>query len=169
MLPALRTIVYATDLGHHAPQVFRYALSMARKYGARIHVVFAAEPLPPAARHMVELYAPADFSAGLEEKHWEEAAAVVRTRLEQFCREGQGTESPCADLIIEAQVVAGKPAEVILAEASRVAADLIVLGSHGHSTVGEILLGSTAHRVAQHSAVPVLLVPVREADTSDSL
>jgi nucleotide-binding universal stress UspA family protein len=56
MLPSLKTILYATDLGRHAPRVLRYALSIARSYGGSIVIVHAVEPLGPAARHMVELY-----------------------------------------------------------------------------------------------------------------
>jgi len=58
-------------------------------------------------------------------------------------------------------VRSGQPAEAIIKEAKRVNADVIVMGSHGHSAFGEMLLGSVAHKVTQRSPVPVLLVPVR--------
>jgi len=36
--------------------------------------------------------------------------------------------------------------------------DLIAMGTHGRSGVAHLLLGSTAERVVQHAACPVLTV-----------
>ena len=63
----------------------------------------------------------------------------------------------------------GRPDQAILAEARRIRADAIVMGSHGHTSVGELLLGSTAHRVVQRAMIPVLLVRVPEADTGSGV
>ena len=55
-------------------------------------------------------------------------------------------------------VKAGKPWEVIVATASRVSADLIVLGTHGHTGLKHAVLGSVAERVVRHATCPVLTV-----------
>src|SRR5574337_621431 len=65
------------------------------------------------------------------------------------------------EVIGSVQVLEGYPAETVLAEAERLGADLIVLGSHGHSALGEMLIGSVAHRVSAVATVPVLLVPIK--------
>lgn len=52
----------------------------------------------------------------------------------------------------------GDPAEAILRVAEDQAADLIVVGSRGLSTVARFFLGSVAERVARHALCPVLLV-----------
>jgi nucleotide-binding universal stress UspA family protein len=36
-----------------------------------------------------------------------------------------------------------------------------VLGSHGQSALGEIFMGSVAHKVIMHSKIPVLLIPIK--------
>ena len=41
----IRTILYATDLGPHGVEVFNHAFSLAKQYGAKIHVVHALEPM----------------------------------------------------------------------------------------------------------------------------
>jgi nucleotide-binding universal stress UspA family protein len=46
--------------------------------------------------------------------------------------------------------------------------DLIVMGTHGRTGVGRVLLGSVAERVARHSTVPVLLVRSPGLRTIDS-
>ena len=56
-------------------------------------------------------------------------------------------------------------ADVIVREARKAKADLIVLGTHGRRGVGRMLLGSDAEQIVRTSPVPVLLVraPGREA------
>ena len=40
-------------------------------------------------------------------------------------------------------------------------ADLLVLGSHSHSVLENILMGTTATKIVKHSKIPVLIVPVK--------
>lgn len=51
-----------------------------------------------------------------------------------------------------------KIAQAIIAEAERWQADLIVIGSHGHSGFTRLLLGSVAEGVTRSSSIPVLLI-----------
>jgi nucleotide-binding universal stress UspA family protein len=53
----------------------------------------------------------------------------------------------------------GTPAMAILDRADEVSADLIALGAHGRSGLGERLLGTVADRVLRHARIPVLLYP----------
>ncbi len=53
--------------------------------------------------------------------------------------------------------VHGFPAEVLV-NASK-DADMIVLGEHGTSVFGQVLMGSVATKVAHHAACPVLIIP----------
>ena len=53
----------------------------------------------------------------------------------------------------------GPTVATVLAEAEKVAAALIVLGSHGHGAVYNVLVGSVAEGIVRASTVPVLLVP----------
>ena len=48
----------------------------------------------------------------------------------------------------------------ILAEATAWEADAIVMPSAGHDSPEDVLLGSTAERVARSAPCPVLVVPV---------
>lgn len=49
------------------------------------------------------------------------------------------------------------PALVIEREAERVGADLVVMGTHGRTGIGRMLMGSVATDVLRKSRVPVLL------------
>lgn len=50
----------------------------------------------------------------------------------------------------------------VLAETKRLNADLIILGSHHHSTIYHMLVGSVAADVLKHAHCPVLVVPSDE-------
>ncbi len=52
----------------------------------------------------------------------------------------------------------GKPARFLLDTATSNAADLIVVGTHDHSRVAELVLTSVSHRVLLHATQPTLLV-----------
>jgi nucleotide-binding universal stress UspA family protein len=57
-------------------------------------------------------------------------------------------------------------ADVIVEQARRWRADLIVMGTHGRRGLRRALMGSDAELVARHSSVPVLLVPARGRGTA---
>ena len=52
----------------------------------------------------------------------------------------------------------GRPAEEIMKTASKAHADLIVMGTHGHSGLRGALVGSVAQKVLNKSTVPVMVV-----------
>jgi nucleotide-binding universal stress UspA family protein len=52
----------------------------------------------------------------------------------------------------------GDPADQIVQCAAEKAIDLIVLGTHGHSALANVVMGSVATRVVATTSVPVLLL-----------
>jgi nucleotide-binding universal stress UspA family protein len=56
----------------------------------------------------------------------------------------------------------GDPAQNIIEIAEEKDSDLIVISTKGKGNIKELLIGSTAEKVAEKSPIPVLLVPVKE-------
>ena len=56
MTPDIKTIVYATGLGGGAPHVFRYALSLARQYQAKIEIVCGMESFRQYSHEVAAIY-----------------------------------------------------------------------------------------------------------------
>jgi nucleotide-binding universal stress UspA family protein len=56
------------------------------------------------------------------------------------------------------EIIEGKPATQIVAAAEKHLAQLIVISSHGYSTVKQTLIGGEAERVVRRSPIPVLLI-----------
>ena len=61
-------------------------------------------------------------------------------------------------LSVSTAVIEGSPKVVILEEAEKFAANLIVVGSHGHGAVAGFLLGSVSQSVALHAKCSVEIV-----------
>jgi Universal stress protein UspA and related nucleotide-binding proteins len=64
-------------------------------------------------------------------------------------------------LEVTSLLTAGPAAGQILEQAARKKADLIVLGSHGHTALYDLIVGGTTHAVLRKAGCPVLVVPRR--------
>lgn len=78
-----------------------------------------------------------------------EAYEIVRRVVEKLSDDGAE---------VEAKVERGEPHQVIIDTARNRSADLIVLGSHGRTGLGRLLLGSNSGRVIAQATCPVLVV-----------
>ncbi|HUH98082.1 MAG TPA: universal stress protein [Anaerolineales bacterium] len=59
---------------------------------------------------------------------------------------------------IHTELIEGSPAEAIINVAKTRDSTVIVMGSRGLSTIAELVLGSTSHKVVSHAPCPVLVV-----------
>jgi nucleotide-binding universal stress UspA family protein len=86
---------------------------------------------------------------------------AVRARAESALREA-------ATVVVEssasAELVRGRSWEALLAEVERRAASLVVVGSHGNSRLGGVVLGSTATELVHKAPCSVLVVRTAGAD-----
>lgn len=160
MLPNIKKILYATDMEAGAPHVFRYALSLAQKYDARIAILHVVEPLSPFAQSLVEQYISHEQSEQMHQETREQLKQELEKRLEKFCADELVSDPEGHDRVCSINVIEGLASQVILDQAGKLKADLIVMGTHRHSAVGEALLGTTARKVLHGSEMPTLLVRV---------
>jgi len=92
---------------------------------------------------------------------------VVRDQMaKQFHREHeqiQGMAQRLRDAGWDATglLVQGPTVDTILGQAEKLEVDLIIVGSHGHGAVFDMLVGSISAEVIRRSTVPVLVVPAR--------
>ena len=59
---------------------------------------------------------------------------------------------------IHTELIEGSPAEAIMRVAKTRDSTVIVMGSRGLSSIAELVLGSTSHKVVSHASCPVLIV-----------
>ncbi len=66
--------------------------------------------------------------------------------------------------IADARLESGDAARTIVDAADSGGFDLIVMGTHGRTGLGHLLMGSVAEKVIRRAHVPVLTVPSRKRD-----
>lgn len=142
-------IVVAVDLSPGSEKVVDTAGRMAKAMGASVYVVHVAEPEPDFV----------GYDAGPEVVRTQVAAELHREH-----RDVQVLAQRLRDRGIEATalLIRGPTVETALKEAANLEACMIVVGSHGHGAVYDVLVGSYSAGIIRRSELPVLVVPVRE-------
>jgi nucleotide-binding universal stress UspA family protein len=170
----VKKILYATDLSENARYAFAYAVSLASLYGAKITLLHVLPEISELMDKHIIGYIDADKWEEIKAQHFDEAREAligkrkdhlaVKDVLHQFtenAKEGQAGEGfSTAEIIVER----GNPVEEIINQSEKSNCDLIVMGTHGHGTLADVMLGSTARRVIRRSKKPVLVVRLPEED-----
>ena len=96
---------------------------------------------------------------------WPAAGSVAEAMKEEILQRAQSFVDEVASQLppdlyrAKATAVIGTPASVILKEASRINADLILMGSRGRKGITRRVLGSQCHAVLHQATCPVLIFP----------
>ena len=170
----IRKILYATDLSDTARYAFAYAVNLSQMYQAGLTILHVMEEIPRMDERI---------SSYISEKQWEEikqrnmddARAVLIGKqqghvtigavLEQFCAEAKKESGePARFTVDEILIKRGNPVAKILEAAELKGCDVIVMGMHGLGTLAKLVMGSTAQRVIQRSAIPVFVVKLPKTD-----
>ena len=147
-MPKIQKIVCPVDFSNCAQQALNYAQDLAKQFDAELSIVHAYEdpaayvtPMPmsgyvgPGAELLLELRK--QLEVRLEETKQEMIKRGARVRTE---------------------LLEGAPYRVVLDWAKEWKADLIVIGTHGHTGLTHALLGSVTERVVRMSECPVLTI-----------
>lgn len=135
-----RHILVATDGSKFSEAAVCYAMRLAKDTKAKLTVIHVAN-----VHGYVEV-----LWHDMKKKYREEGEQVLKN-VRDHCK----LEGIQAEMLLEQ----GVPYLKIVEAAKRLHCDLIVLGSHGHSGLEKIFLGSVAERVIGISPVPVVIVP----------
>lgn len=154
MLTAINTILYASDLNPQSDSCLSMVMSLAEKYQATVTVLTVVEPIDPS----LYVWGQVGSWSEVEKNTFQRAQSTSEQQVSDFM--DNALLKDASVLRPDIKVVNGPVAKSILGYADDINADLIVMGSNGHSAIGELLLGSVADKVMRLSKRPVLLVPV---------
>jgi nucleotide-binding universal stress UspA family protein len=144
----MKTILVPVDLSAATSRVCAAACDLAELIGGQI-VLLHVVPPPPVM--MNDYYA---FDTG----HLAQAMIAVEKSASLKLRAlARRFASRCP---VQTAQVTGQPVGTILARARSAKAAYIVLGSHGHGAMFDLLVGSTASGVLRKTRCPVLVVPM---------
>ncbi|MBP1731270.1 MAG: UspA domain protein [Deltaproteobacteria bacterium] len=145
---AYSNILYCTDFSTSAKAALPFAIDMAKKYGASLHMVHVyQEP-----DHIAEFELSSDIHMD-----WVRVAQSVGTeaekRLTALCEEVRKELPSCGF-----EMLRGKPHVEIMRYVKEHNVDLVVIASHGLSGLEHILFGSTAERIMRECPCNVLVI-----------
>jgi nucleotide-binding universal stress UspA family protein len=150
----MKKILIATDGSDSGNEAVEFGLELADEQGAWAHVVHVTPTVDVMPYSNFGFIAPA-LPHEFDERDYQPLRKAVELAEERGMR-------------IETKLLKGKPADEIVAYADSIDADLIVVGSRGHSSFTSALIGSVSRGVLRESRRPVLIVrgaPVPAAAT----
>ena len=142
----MKTILAPVDFSGATKSVVTEATALAKALGARVVLLSVIQPPAPIAEYAVLLENIAEITAA-----GEKAAAKNLAKLQSDLeREG---------VTVETLQFVGAPIPHIVEQAAKLKADFIVMGSHGHTALYDLLVGSTTHGVLMRATCPVVILP----------
>ena len=137
-------ILIAADGSKYTRSMLAYVVAHPELFGpAHDYTVLTAVPgVPPRASVVIDKKTLHDYYA--------EEAEKVLAPVRAFCEE--------KGLSVKTEYKVGPPGETIATAATQGKYELIVMGTHGYSTLGKLVMGSVTTNVIAHCGVPVLLV-----------
>jgi nucleotide-binding universal stress UspA family protein/predicted phosphoribosyltransferase len=134
---ALRHILHATDLSNGSVRALHHAIDLAEQFSAKLTIIHVLEPI--------------GYAVVLPE--YEAVHVAAQAQVDEMARQARVRVHD-----VTAVVCDGAPALEVIDAAGKLAADLVVVGTHGRSGWRQVLLGSVAAKIVRNSDVPVLTV-----------
>ena len=148
-MASVQKILCAVDFSESSPLVAEYAATLAAATKAEILCIYIAPSLAEYVGFNVP-QAALDTFVG-------DVVTSAGTTMDDFLA------AHFKGLPAKGLVLAGYPAEEILAAAVEHHADMIVMGTHGRTGFDRIIFGSVAEKVVKSATCPVLTVNAHEA------
>ena len=139
---AFERLLLPTDGSGGAEIAVEWGIELANALESTVDTLYSVDPGPFSG-----IQEPDEIYDALE-RRGEEAIETVRDRARD------------AGVSVSASITSGSPASVILTYASDNDVDLIVMGTHGRTGIGQWFLGSVTENVVRQADVPVFCVPV---------
>jgi universal stress protein A len=139
----LTKILVPLDFSESSRQALRYAVAFASHFQASLMLL-----------HVVEFnYVGSDFNLVETSQIESDLREGAEERLEEWLNQETSEAVP-----MQTSVKMGRPYHEIVEIARSEEIDLILIATHGHSSLAHVLLGSTVERVVRYAPCPVLIV-----------
>jgi nucleotide-binding universal stress UspA family protein len=148
----LKNILVAIDFSDVTNKTIETAAEIALSFSSKLWLIHVAAPDPEFI----------GYETGPQtERNWR--AATLRKEHRDI--QAKASELESKGINVTSLLIQGDTAEAILAQANKLQADLIVIGSHGRSALYKTLVGSVSEGVIRQSSCPVLLVPAKNNES----
>lgn len=140
----IRSVLVPIDFSACSLAAFQHAVALASPRRGTVHLLHVVDPVASGLGEVAPI-----------------ASGVVTRFEDRLHRLSDAAEA--RDARTESHVVIGSVEHEILDMVERYAVDLIVMGTHGASGWGHLLLGGTTERVVRRAPCPVLTVKERRS------
>ena len=142
-------ILIPTDFSPYSAHAMNYALSLAKRYGATLHIGHVVDTASFATKGGESAWLTRDQVVQIVDSIEAHADSRLDTLVDQAEAEG---------IRVVKHTKRGHPAFDIGELAEELSCDLVVIATHGRSGLEHFIIGSTTERVVRHSHIPVLTV-----------
>ena len=142
----MKVILAALDFSDATPRVVEEAAKLAQAVDGQVVLLHVARVPGAMPHHPTEM---AQLAGAIQEI--EAAADRQLLETERGLRE--------RGVVTQSLRLTGEPKKDIVEQGERLATDYIVMGSHGHSALHDLVMGSTTNAVIKRSNRAVLVVP----------
>lgn len=142
----MKNILAAIDFSDVTDAVLQNAKSLAKAYDAKLHIIHAAAPEPAFVGY--------EAGAAYESERRDQTLSKEREKLALLAGDlhRQGVAATH-------ELTEGPTIDVILEEIQNHDSDLLVMGSHGHGALYNLIAGSTTQAALKQVKIPILVVP----------
>jgi nucleotide-binding universal stress UspA family protein len=143
-------VLVAVDKSPESRTALRYTCHLLDHFDAQVDAIYVK---PDVMNIVLEDFDIPFIQKADPKQKIEAEAQKIQQEIENACEVCLAGKVPC-----EPQVIVGEPAEEILQFAEQGDHDMIVLGSHGRSSLKGFLLGTVHNQILHHATVPVMIV-----------
>ncbi len=143
----MKTIISLVDFSDASSKVLNYTQKLASALGSRVILLHVVPPDLPVAAYGAEIPPiPIDPSP--------ETVRSNQAKLDELLQSLTQVGISATALQFK-----GPVAETVLKETANLSADLVIMGSHHHSALYNLFIGSTASDVLKQTTLPLFIIP----------
>ena len=145
----LKNIMVAVDFNDSVGDLLSFAESLASTYGSKVWIVHVAEPDPD----FVGMVTGPQYICDMKAEDLKEEHKTLQSLREAFFDE---------EINSEALTIQGSTVDAVLEEAEKLNIDLLVVGTHKHGFLYNLLSESVSVELLKKINIPMLSIPINE-------
>jgi nucleotide-binding universal stress UspA family protein len=138
-----KKILFGLDINHLSKEAFDYAIHLADRNGAELHVLYVC---PNYHMRSVDVYFPKNAMGEVKER--------ARSEIHELC-EKKVMSNIAWSLYVEEGI---SPYRAMIAKSKELKIDLIVMGEHDNHALDNIFLGSNTEKVVRYAPCSVIVI-----------
>ncbi|WP_300438217.1 universal stress protein [Christiangramia sp.] len=152
----MKKVLIGIDYNPNSEKVVRRGYELAKKLGAEVCLIHVLADVS---------YYGANYPSFMGYEGYNEMAVDLNviSELREVAKDYVKTAAEhLNDPTVTTHMAEGPTSSAILDYADKWNADMIVLGTHSHSVLEKVLMGTTASHILEKTKIPVYLIPVKE-------